>query len=527
MKAPTVVNCSTVVVHATTSFLDWENWCFRRREAMSTIWDGPSSGTESGPQTPVLAGPCVQHDTASSLPPSMNSGSGVDCTTHAGLATSGLNGKSPATLIYTAWTNRRWAFRSVPCLGKRGRRWRFKRPPALRWALRRRRRGRACPQSVCAYCAVVNRLMCSMRLLTMICMCPSLQHALQMLVTSIGRHGAKAIWICSACDVAQTKAERSEREADRTSCSMSGWYGRTEADVEDDSEGLASELVSEGPSPPYDPSRPPAGPPTPQNMFAVEVTLAAAAVLERFTSWSGPMLTRIRGQISRANGITIEMRSMAQHELNMRDVVHISDDPPEADAAHNETESIRTDMDRETRARMTPAEVERVNSVVPLEYVDDADSATLAAPVLANTFLHDHRAVASSSSRPPSALMNRGPGAAAKPKGTRKQQPHLPLFSWNVAVHLVLVVVRWVRAQSLLSGVAGMILSRFIRVYFNAVAHLAWWPTEQPTSLYHGTTVQSWRKRCSGCSAFSFCTSCGTLAAHGLCGCLPGTGLPR
>ncbi|OLQ14905.1 Malonyl-CoA-acyl carrier protein transacylase, mitochondrial [Symbiodinium microadriaticum] len=186
---------------------------------------------------------------------------------------------------------------------------------------------------------------------------------------------------------------------------MSGWYGRTEADVEDDSEGLASELVSEGPSPPYDPSRPPAGPPTPQNMFAVEVTLAAAAVLERFTSWSGPMLTRIRGQISRANGITIEMRSMAQHELNMRDVVHISDDPPEADAAHNETESIRTDMDRETRARMTPAEVERVNSVVPLEYVDDADSATLAAPVLANTFLHDHRAVASSSSRPPSALM--------------------------------------------------------------------------------------------------------------------------
>ncbi|CAE7367016.1 MCAT, partial [Symbiodinium sp. KB8] len=160
----------------------------------------------------------------------------------------------------------------------------------------------------------------------------------------------------------------------------------TEADVEDDSEGLASELVSEGPSPPYDPSRPPAGPPTPQNMFAVEVTLAAAAVLERFTSWSGPMLTRIRGQISRANGITIEMRSMAQHELNMRDVVHISDDPPEADAAHNETESIRTDMDRETRARMTPAEVERVNSVVPLEYVDDADSATLAAPVLANTY---------------------------------------------------------------------------------------------------------------------------------------------
>ncbi|CAE7350820.1 MCAT [Symbiodinium microadriaticum] len=190
---------------------------------------------------------------------------------------------------------------------------------------------------------------------------------------------------------------------------------RTEADVEDDSEGLASELVSEGPSPPYDPSRPPAGPPTPQNMFAVEVTLAAAAVLERFTPWSGPMLTRIRGQISRASGITIEMRSMAQHELNMRDVVHISDDPPEADAAHSETASIRTDMDREARAMMTPAEVERVNSVVPLEYVDDADSAPLAAPGLANTFLHDHRAVASSSSRPPPASMNRGPGAAAKP----------------------------------------------------------------------------------------------------------------
>ncbi|CAE7723169.1 MCAT, partial [Symbiodinium necroappetens] len=165
----------------------------------------------------------------------------------------------------------------------------------------------------------------------------------------------------------------------------------------------ASELISEGPSPPYDPSLPPAGPPPPQNLFAVEITLAAAAVLERFTPWSGPMLTRIRGQISRASGITIEMRSMARHELHMRDVVHISDDPPSTEAAapvaetvprrssgETETERIRNDMDREERTRMTSAEVERVNSVVPLEYVDEEDEPPTA-PVLANTFLNDHR----------------------------------------------------------------------------------------------------------------------------------------
>ncbi|CAE7944526.1 yojK [Symbiodinium sp. KB8] len=81
--------------------------------------------------------------------------------------------------------------------------------------------------------------------------------------------------------------------------------------------------------------RPPAGPPPPQGMLSVQITTAVGDTIQRFWHFQGPMLTGLRGRLTQCHGITIEVRPMAQHELEMRDTLYFGD---EADATAPETE---------------------------------------------------------------------------------------------------------------------------------------------------------------------------------------------
>ena len=219
----------------------------------------------------------------------------------------------------TAWTRRRpplpW-----PCLGRHGRWWRFRRPLAPRKCRSRRRfrsqRGKFGWAGLGSEC--ICRICDETWATVMQSMCPL--HVFVFLFRLVR-------WHCLLCCILCLHLTAGAQSG--SDCQALGrrpqWKSMsTGPRASDDEVELLSELMSEGPSPDLDPSAPPAGPPPPrpeqQHQFSIEVSHAVASVLLRYVDWTGRVLTRIRGDIARAAGITIEVRSMAWHEEVHRDI---------------------------------------------------------------------------------------------------------------------------------------------------------------------------------------------------------------
>ena len=101
------------------------------------------------------------------------------------------------------------------------------------------------------------------------------------------------------------------------------------------------------------------------------------------------MLTRLRGRLTQCQGITIEVRPMAQHELDFIDVMYFGDEeaaetghmvestepesePPGDGGTILSAEEVAARMNREGRSRMTMAETE---AILPGRIsVDDAEA---------------------------------------------------------------------------------------------------------------------------------------------------------
>ena len=209
--------------------------------------------------------------------------------------------------------------------------------------------------------------------------------------------------------------------------------------------------------------RPPAGPPPPQGMLQVQITQAVASTVQRFWNFQGPLLTRLRGRLAQCYGLTVEVRPMAQHELDFRDVMYFGEDEeadegnglglaePEAEPP-GEGGTILTEaevaarMSREGRSRMTAAETA---AVLPDSIsLDDEDNEPVVGETTVTRDASDpggeeaevgdsvatgaNRVALGTSSSWSSGRTDPGAGAKAEPKpktssqrASRKSMPHL------------------------------------------------------------------------------------------------------
>ena len=303
------------------------------------------------------------------LPARLSCNAGVPCTTPTLLVRYGLTRETQlawAWFSYIAWTSQ-GPLPQRQCLGRQGRWWRFRRPPApRRGGSRCRSRSRRCGQGrTGALFKYICRLCDGLWIEMLQSMCPL--HVLLLMHRIVRWHFLLCCILCCTLYVgAQSGTACRALEIGQRRGDMSTGHRASEDEAE-----LLSELVSEGPSPELDPDAPPAGPPPPrpepQHQFSVEVSHAVASVLLRYVDWTGRVLTRVRGRIEEATGITIEVRAMAWHEEVHRDITFVRADPLEGEEP---TAADGTSMESVV---IEPARVERLANTF-LVHTGDAGS---------------------------------------------------------------------------------------------------------------------------------------------------------